>query len=419
MVPWRRNLAILWAGCFLTACSFSLVMPFLPVFLAQLGVRDHLETWAGATFAVTFVSSTVMAPVWGNLADRHGRKIMVVRSGLSIGLIYLLMSMAASPWHVFGLRLLNGVFSGFIPSSIALVATNTPEDRVGRALAVLATAQASGQILGPTLGGALSDWLGIRSTMRVAAAMMAVATLLALVGVREAVRGRDRPRTSVLQDVRTALGHPVLFTLLTCVMLVQAAVMSVEPILTLHIQGLRQDPWLAATVRALYGREDAVGLLAGAVFSLPAVAAIFAAPLWARWGERVGFPTVVALGLSLSGCFVIPQALAGSVAQLAALRLAFGLSQAAVQPAVNATIATAVDPSFRGRAYGIQTSATFIGSVTGPIVGGLIASYAGSRWVFLFTGAALLAASLWVRRGLLLPRPALAPPVMESNRGGK
>ncbi len=396
----RRNGPILWLGCFLTASSFSLVMPFLPIFIRELGVTSHLEIWAGATFAVTFLSSTIMSPIWGNMADRYGRKIMIIRSGAAIALVYVLMSWTQNHYQLFVLRFLNGMFAGFIPSSIALMATNTPEDQVGRSLAALATATATGQILGPLLGGALADAIGIRPTMQVAAGMMAAATLLVALGVKETIRGKDQPRTTVREDLRMAAANPTLMTVLIATIIVNVSVNSVEPILTLHISHLKQEAWLAAAVRVLFGRSDAVNLVSGAIFSLPAVAMVMVARAWARQGEKVGFPSVLQSGLWLAGLFVLPQALARTALQLAALRLAYGLCQAAVQPSVNATIATAVPREFRGRAYGISTSAMYIGAVSGPLFGGLIATYLGSNWVFVSTGLLLIASSFWVRSRL-------------------
>lgn len=406
----KRNLSILWLGCFLTAVSFSLVMPFLPVFIQQLGVTDHLETWAGATFAVTFLSSTVMSPIWGNMADRYGRRIMVIRSGASIGLVYLVMAFVTNHYQLFLLRFFNGMFSGFIPSSIALIATNTSERNVGRALAALSTAMASGQILGPLIGGTLADAVGIRPAMLVASGMMFMATMLVVFGVKETIRGQDRPRTTVLQDLRTAAGNPRLVTVLVGMMVVNASIMSVEPILTLHVRSLQQEAWLTAAVKALFGRADAVNMISGAIFSLPALALVLVARAWARRAEQVGYPVVMSLGLGLAGLFVLPQFLARTALQLGALRLCYGLCQAAVQPSVNAVIAGSVPSEFRGRAYGISTSAMFIGNVGGPVFGGLIANYYGASWVFISTGALLIAAALWVWVRLVTPTREGATP---------
>lgn len=398
---WKRNLVILWLGCFLTASSFSLVMPFLPRFIAELNVHDHLETWSGIIFSITFLSSAIMSPIWGSLADRYGRKPMIIRSGISIGIIYVLMSLATNHYQLLGLRALNGIFSGFIPSAIALIATNTPEAHIGRALAILQTGMASGQIMGPLIGGALSDLLGIRMTMQVAAGLIFFATLLVMVAVREHAFSPDKKRSNPLEDIRTAIQNPVLMPLMVSVTLISASLMSVEPVLTLFIETLKQDSVVSWLIRSVLRRDEAVNLVSGLIFSLPAIATIIAAPRWAAVGERWGYPRLLGIGLALAGLLVLPQSLATAAIHLVILRFVFGLCTAAIQPAVNATIATAVDPSFRGRAYGINSSAHFIGAVVGPIMGGYIGSTLGHRAVFVATGLMLLTAAFWVNRSLV------------------
>ncbi|HLN62792.1 MAG TPA: MFS transporter, partial [Symbiobacteriaceae bacterium] len=361
----KQNLYILWAGNFLAACSFSLVMPFLPRFLEQLGVTENLYAWSGWTFAISFLASAIMSPVWGNMADRYGRKPMIIRSGFSIGAVYLLMSFATSPYQVFGLRMLNGALSGFIPSSIALIATNTPEVRVGRALALLQTATASGTILGPMLGGTLADLVGMRLTMQISCGLLLLATVMGIFGVKEKVLGAGRERTSVVQDLRTAVSHPALFALMIAAMLINASIQSLEPILTNFVPGLRMEGAVVWFTQTVFGRADAHNFIAGFIFSLPAVAILIAAPRWARVGEKIGFAKLLTLGLGAAGLLVMPQALSKTAGTLMALRFLYGLFTAAVQPAINATLAATVHPSFRGRAYGINQSAMFIGSVLG------------------------------------------------------
>jgi len=401
----KRNLTVLWIGCFITACSFSLVMPFLPKFIEELGVHENLYAWSGWIYAITFVSSTIMSPVWGNLADRYGRKPMIIRSGVSIGVIYLLMSFTTNPYQLFALRALNGALSGFIPSAIALLATNTTESRVGRVLATLQTGTAAGTILGPMLGGGLADLFGIRTTMRLGSVLLWLATILVMVVVKETILSAGKARTSPIQDVKLAFSNRTLFALLIAAMLINASIQSLEPILTKFVPSLHQESALVWLTHTLFGRADATSFIAGFIFSLPAIATLLAAPRWARLGERIGFPKLLALGLGAAGILVLPQALATTAGTLIVLRFTYGLMTAAVQPSVNATLATVVHPSFRGRAYGINQSASFLGAVLGPTVGGYVADYFGPKGVFVQTGLLLVVASVWVYRELASRKP--------------
>lgn len=396
----QRNLYILWLGCFIASASFSIVMPFLPQFIGELGVTENLYSWSGWIYAITFVSSAIMQPIWGNLADRFGRKPMIIRSGISIGIIDMLMSFAQSPLQLFFLRMLNGALSGFLPSAVALVATNTPEERVGRYLAIIQTGNAAGTIFGPMIGGALADLFGMRMAMKVAAFIIWTATLLVIIGVHERVMGVQGEQTNPLQDLKLAVTNRALLALMITAMLINASIQSLEPILTQFIMSLRTDAVVSWITHLIYGDTDAQATVAGFIFALPAIATVLTAARWAAVGQRIGYPKLLAFGLAVAGVFILPQSLVTTTAALIILRFLFGIMTAAVQPSVNATLSTLVHPSFRGRAFGINTSAMNIGSVIGPLLGGYIADGFGPRMVFVSTGVLLLVASIWVNRQL-------------------
>ncbi|HEY8346776.1 MAG TPA: MFS transporter, partial [Symbiobacteriaceae bacterium] len=323
-----------------------------------------------------------------------------IRSGLVIGIINVLMSFTTSPKQLFFLRMLNGAFAGFIPSAIALVATSTPAERVGRALALIQTGTAAGNILGPMIGGALADLLGIRSSMRAAGGIIWTATLLVALGVRERIPPAQGERTSPIQDLKIAVTSQALLALLVSTVLITASIQSLEPILTKFVPSLRQDALVSWATRLIFGRTDAYATVAGFIFSLPAIATVLTAPRWAAVGDRIGYPKLLASGLLLAGLLALPQSLVATTGQLIVLRFLYGLMTAAVQPSVNATLSDVVHPSFRGRAFGINTSAMNIGAVLGPLLGGYVADHLGPRMVFVTTGILLMVASIWVQRRL-------------------
>jgi MFS transporter, DHA1 family, multidrug resistance protein len=162
MVTWKRNLWVLWIGCFFTAASFSMVIPFLPLFLLKIGVHEHTEMWSGLLFSAAFFAGAIAAPFWGRVADKYGRKPMIIRAGFVLFVIYTLMAFVTNPYQILVLRILQGLLSGFIPGAIALIGTNTPNEKLGYALSLISTATASGSILGPLLGGGMADLVGNR-----------------------------------------------------------------------------------------------------------------------------------------------------------------------------------------------------------------------------------------------------------------
>jgi MFS transporter, DHA1 family, multidrug resistance protein len=162
MEIWKRNLWVLWIGVFFTAASFSMVIPFLPIFLLQIGVHQHTEMWSGILFSAAFFAGAISAPFWGRVADKYGRKPMIIRAGFALFVIYSLMAFVTNPYQILVLRILQGLLSGFIPGAIALIGTNTPSSKVGYALSLISSASASGQIVGPLIGGGIAQLVGNR-----------------------------------------------------------------------------------------------------------------------------------------------------------------------------------------------------------------------------------------------------------------
>ncbi|CAK8739053.1 Multidrug resistance protein MdtG [Sodalis praecaptivus] len=155
LINWKRNLFVTWIGCFLTCAAFSLVMPFLPLYVELLGVSspEKLNLWSGAVFSITFLFSAIASPIWGGLADRKGRKVMLLRSALSMAIVMTLMGLAQNVWQFLILRALLGLLGGFVPNANALIATQVPRNKSGWALGTLSTGAVSGALIGPLIGG--------------------------------------------------------------------------------------------------------------------------------------------------------------------------------------------------------------------------------------------------------------------------
>lgn len=143
----------------------SCVTPFLPLYLQEMGLTDHDEVllWSSLIYGANLLTAFLFAPIWGKVADQHGRKLMLIRSGLGMAITISLMGVASGPIHLLLLRLLNGVLSGFSPAAIALTATSTPKEKSGYALGILHSGSVAGTICGPLLGGLLADQFGFRA----------------------------------------------------------------------------------------------------------------------------------------------------------------------------------------------------------------------------------------------------------------
>ncbi len=353
-----RNLAILWIGCYLTSASWSLVLPFLPILLRHLGVAQaHLSTWTGLSFSAAFATAIFASPIWGAWADAVGRKVNCLRSGITITVVLVGLANVSSPWMVLVWRLLNGAFSGFIPAAYALVAATVPSQRLGRSLGILQSGPAAGAITGPLIGGALVQLWGIHWTFYLSAAAQLVATALVYALVLEPVPPRRGMKLDVLPGLAQGWRNVGLRQVLILTVLVQLATTIIEPLITIYVG---QFPGVTA-----------VPFLAGLLFSLLGVAAVICSPWWGRWGERRGYRRTVLLGLGGGTLGNALQLLAPTLALFGLVRLATGVAYAGANTGLGTLAATSVEERFRGRAYGLLTSAQQVGNLAGPIIGGL------------------------------------------------
>ncbi|MGI6358353.1 MAG: MFS transporter [Bacillota bacterium] len=403
MEQWRRNLIVLWVGTVVAGISFSIVSPFLPSLLEQVGATSNLEVWSGWAFSATFYTSALLYPVWGALADKYGRRPQLLRAGLGIGIVYLLMSIAKSPLQVVLLRLLLGVFNGFVPTAVAMVATNTPEEHMGSALGTIQTGYAFGSVFGPLVGGYLSYFLGIQNTLRVAGFSLFFATLICFLGTTEAVSGDRNVKINIPADLRWAASKPLLLQMCMLVAIFNLSFNVIQPVLPLFIEQLVQtgDPTVAT----------------GVIYAIAGFATVMAAPFWGRRGQRIGFTRVLREGFLGAALISFVLVLSSNLYMLGGLRFLFGLFMAAVMPATNALIAKSVAPNFRSRALSFSGSLGQIGGAIGPVIGGYVGSLFGLATVFLVTGGFMLGLLLWMRRkqwDAQATQPSAAPSVVSS-----
>lgn len=377
----RRNLILLWLGTYLTSASWSLVLPFLPIYLRHLGVPSaHLAVWTGVCFSAAFATAVFFSPIWGAHADAVGRKPNLLRSGLAITCVLVGLANASAPWMVVAWRLLNGALSGFIPAAFALVAATVPSQRLGRSLGVLQAGPAAGAITGPMIGGALVQLWGVHWTLYLAAASELLATLLVYGLVREPARPAGARRLNVLADLRQALRNPQLLAVLVGTLLVQLATTIIEPLITIYVG---QFPGVTA-----------VPLLAGLLFSLVGLASVLCSPAWGRWGERIGYWPIALVGLAGAGVGNALQLLARSLWLFGGIRLGIGVAYAGANTGLSTLAATSVEESFRGRAFGILTASQQVGNFFGPLIGGFWGGSLGIHSAFGLSGGIFLVAVL-------------------------
>lgn len=388
--PWKRNLYVLWIGVFFCSTAYSMVIPFMSLFIAHdLGVTEHLTLWSGFAFGITFLAGALISPYWGSLSDKYGRKPMLLRSGFSLCAIYILNSFVQDPYQLIAVRILSGLLAGYVPSAIALVATNTPEKHVGFSLGIMSTAGAAGGIIGPMVGGSLSKFIGYRESFLAAGAVVLLSALIAWIFVKEENYDRNRERSHVLDDLKEASANRPLMGKLFVVLIVTASVMVLEPLLSLYVLELG-----ASAADASFS--------SGIIFSAVGISTVIAAPFWGKVGERIGYRNTLMIGLIGGGIGNIMQHFFHTLVGFGVLRFVYGLFFAAVFPALNALIVQATKPEFRGRAFSLNQSASQLGNMVGPIAGGALGGWISIPVVFILNGVLLAATAATLRLKPLL-----------------
>ena len=385
MESWRVNLISVWFGCFFTGLAISQILPFLPLYISQLGVSSHeaLSMWSGLTFSVTFLISAIVSPMWGSLADRKGRKLMLLRASLGMAIAILLQAFATNVWQLFLLRGVMGLTSGYIPNAMALVASQVPRERSGWALSTLSTAQISGVIGGPLMGGFIADHIGLRAVFCITAALLVVSFLVTLFLIKDGVRPTIKKSERLSgKAVFASLSHPALvISLFFTTMVIQLCNGSIGPILALFIKSMVPD-------------SSNIAFLSGLIASVPGISALISAPRLGKLGDRIGTERILMATLIFAVVLFFAMSWVTTPLQLGVLRFLLGFADGAMLPAVQTLLVKYSSDQITGRIFGYNQSFMYLGNVAGPLMGATVSAMAGFRWVFIAT-ASIVLINIW------------------------
>jgi MFS transporter, DHA1 family, multidrug resistance protein len=386
--PWHRNLIVLWFCTFVAGMAFSEIMPFLSLFVSQLGdfTKAQITFYSGLAFAADYAISAISAPLWGIIADKKGRKIMLLRASLGMAVAMGLMGFVTNVWQLVALRALQGVFAGFISNAQALVASQTPRKYSGRALSTLITGAVSGQLFGPVIGGLLAQLFSIRNTFFITAGLLMVAFLLSLFFVQEhfkPVAHHREPGDS--RNPLAAFQNPRLIIVMLCsTAIVQFGNASIAPIISLY-------------VRELMHYRGPITVVAGIIAALPGISNIFSAPRLGRYGDQHGSGKVLLFGYIFAVIMYFPQGIVTSVVALGILRFSIGISDGALYPEIQTVLTKNTPVHLTSTIFSYNQSFQAIGNMFGALLGGLVAGWFNYNAVFIMTALLLL-----INLGLIL-----------------
>ena len=381
MTNWKALVWFLTLTSAFMSASYTMLVPFLPMYLIEeLGVANSdVNLWSGLIFSTTFLISAIMAPIWGALADKKSRKMMAIRAAVCLAISYVWGGFVSTPWELFAMRCFQGFSAGLWPACLAIMTSTAPREKMGWCLGLMQGGSTAGGVFGPLIGGVLAEIFGMRASFYLAGAALALIAVGLIVFIKEPEKREQTSSDKKKNDGGSLklLKVPVIARMLFAAAIVQLAVMLVQPVLPLYIAELQ-------------GSMDKIVMVSGIVFSVVGVSGIFAAPMWGRLGTNIGYRWTLYLALFGGGLFGVIQAIPSEITPFVIWRFVGGIFFAGIFPAINALFAENTLPSERGRVYGLSYAAQQIGSVCGPLFGGLMATYWSNQAVVMAHGFVMI-----------------------------
>ena len=374
-ISWKDNLRVAWFGSFLTGASISLVVPFMPIFVEQLGIEsDQVAFYAGLAISVSAVSAALVSPIWGILADKYGRKPMMIRAGLAMTITMGGLAFVPNIYWLLFLRLLNGVFTGFVPNATALIASQVPKDKSGAALGTLSTGVVAGTLTGPFVGGFIAEIFGIRNVFLLVGSFLFLAAILTIFFIKEDFQPVAKEKAIPTKELFFSFKYPrLLVNLFLTSFVIQFSAQSIGPILALYVRDL--------------GQTENLLFVSGLIVSSMGFSSMMSAGILGKLGDKVGNHRLLVAAQIYSVIIYLLCAHATSPLQLGLYRFLFGLGTGALIPGVNALLSKMTPKSGISRIFAFNQVFFYLGGVIGPMAGSAVAGYLGYHAVFYATAA--------------------------------
>ena len=387
METWKRTVYISLVCVFCTAFGVSQLAPILPLYFHDLGVQtpEAMSLWSGLATGATYIIVCLAAPFWGRVADKKGRKITLIRSSFGMALCNILIAFQTTPEGVVLIRLVQGLVSGFYSASITLIASESPIERTGWALGLLASANLAGSLIGPLLGGYIADTVGIRNDFIIVGALMGLAGVLATIFIHENYVPQPNPEKLSIRKLKEQIPEFNSIVALCVASFIYAiCIMSLQPVISVYIKGIVPSD------------TENLAFIAGAVFSAMGIAQLMSSSPLGKLVDKIGPRKVLVVSLIYVGILNIPQAYVSDVYQLAIIRFlqCFGLG--GMLPALNTYLSSKTPREFTGQVFSYNQSCLFFGYFLGSVGGASLMAWLGFTTLFWVSGGLFIISALWI-----------------------
>ena len=387
METWKRTVYISLVCVFCTAFGVSQLAPILPLYFHDLGVQtpEAMSLWSGLATGATYIIVCLAAPFWGRVADKKGRKITLIRSSFGMALCNALIAFQTTPEGVVLIRLIQGLVSGFYSASITLIASETPIERTGWALGLLASANLAGSLIGPLLGGYIADTVGIRNDFIIVGALMGLAGVLATIFIHENYVPKPNPEKLSIRKLKEQIPEFNSIVALCVASFIYAiCIMSLQPVISVYIKGIVPSD------------TENLAFIAGAVFSAMGIAQLMSSSPLGKLVDKIGPRKVLVISLIYVGILNIPQAYVSDVYQLAIIRFLQGFGLGGMLPALNTYLSSKTPREFTGQVFSYNQSCLFFGYFLGSVGGASLMAWLGFTTLFWVSGGLFIISALWI-----------------------
>ncbi len=387
METWKRTVYISLVCVFCTAFGVSQLAPILPLYFHDLGVQtpEAMSLWSGLATGATYIIVCLAAPFWGRVADKKGRKITLIRSSFGMALCNILIAFQTTPEGVVLIRLVQGLVSGFYSASITLIASESPIERTGWALGLLASANLAGSLIGPLLGGYIADTVGIRNDFIIVGALMGLAGVLATIFIHENYVPQPNPEKLSIRKLKEQIPEFNSIVALCVASFIYAiCIMSLQPVISVYIKGIVPSD------------TENLAFIAGTVFSAMGIAQLMSSSPLGKLVDKIGPRKVLVVSLIYVGILNIPQAYVSDVYQLAIIRFLQGFGLGGMLPALNTYLSSKTPREFTGQVFSYNQSCLFFGYFLGSVGGASLMAWLGFTTLFWVSGGLFIISALWI-----------------------